>query len=467
MLLGGLSVLAILLWRFPLHIAIGSLALAIGLDCLGLGDLAVNVYINIGFNDVACVLIMGAALITALRSGKLPAWSSAPIFVLFALAVVNLFRGASEFGIKAAGNGVRDLVYLVVPPIGFLLLGPALRLTPERVAKVFIVIASFLGTVALCRWFGLLPTPEEFGFRDIARPIPARYALVIGQASLGLLYLHLTRGLRFWGLLLAGAFGFMVIFLQHRSVWAAIAAALLWLTIRSLRTRTAVNFWLGLGGTAFFLIVVVAAAAPNTANRIATILAENVDEPSWVNSSWYWRTQGYDDALQRTFSGGTLQALMGPPAGRFSEPQSDASFASLHIHNCYISTLAYYGIVGEILLIAWLGAVAVGSFGRLDPRRQETKKEALGRVLLQSVLVSELVYFIAYSGGIVDGAVIGIIWTVGAQRQLQFRMPMAQRNSPVLGPCLPEGVKMRRPVDCENEPRARRGFPQTRNTSQQ
>ena len=131
-------------------------------------------------------------------------WRKAPprggwiVLALLGLVVLNLARGASEFGVKPAGNGVRTLTYLIVPGIAFMLLRPALRLDPPRLAKWLIVTSLACTAVSLCRWAGVLPGPQapQDNLREVPRVLPADYALILCQALLGAFCLWLARGFK-------------------------------------------------------------------------------------------------------------------------------------------------------------------------------------------------------------------------------------------------------------------------------
>ncbi|PYV76642.1 MAG: hypothetical protein DMG96_13475, partial [Acidobacteria bacterium] len=117
----------VLLWRYAVGIVLIVIAIAIALDCLMLGKEGMDVGINVYVDDVACVVLLSAGVLVAWRKGRFPDSSSWPAFTLFALMAVNLARGVSEFGWKPAGNGARNLLYLIVPTVALLLLRPALR----------------------------------------------------------------------------------------------------------------------------------------------------------------------------------------------------------------------------------------------------------------------------------------------------------------------------------------------------
>jgi hypothetical protein len=417
----ALALVAGLLWKYPVQIAIGSLAVAVGMDCLQLGSDGVNVGISLYPDDAACLIMLGACLVALLRWRRLPRGNMWPLFALCGLAFFNLLRGTIDFGLKAAGNGSRDLFYLVLPSLALMLLRPALRVdNMRRVAKWLIVVGSVLGIVALCRWLGVLPIPVEYkvdDYREVIRALTSDYALLVLDALLAVLYFQIAHGIKWWGLVLGGTFTVLLIFLQHRSVWAAALAALLWFFIRTSQTRRAANFWLIGGGVAMLLMGALVIAAPDEARSTRSLLRTNIEETRSQDSSWEWRVEGYREAVDRVFSSEIGTIVLGPPPGR--DLSSVVYASSAHIHDRYINILAFNGLLGETLFLFWLFVVGKEITRRGGPPGAETRDRRIGKVFLQAVFFAELVFFVPYTGGITHGAIIGIIWVLATSSRIQ------------------------------------------------
>ena len=119
---------------------------------------------------------------------------------------------------------------------------------------------------------------------------------------------------------------------------------------------------------------------------------------------------GFAEAMDRLFSSDTSEIVFGPPSGR--DLGSDASsMASVYIHSRYVETVARYGVLGGLLLLIWLVAVArkVGG-GWVRARSWGSRPMSVETTFLQALLLSQLTYFVAYSGGLIPGGVIGLIW---------------------------------------------------------
>jgi len=406
----SLLTIVILLCRFPVHTAVASIGLAIVLDCLEIGKEGFDLGITIYPYDIACAILLCAGCIAIVRWRKLPSNGWWFAFGLFGLAVFNLIRGAAENGTKPAGNGIRRLTYLIVPSIAFMLLRPALRLDSARLAKWLSLAGLVFAGIAVCRWAGVLPSPEwssQDNFREIPRVLNAESAMLLGQAFLAVLYLQIGRGFSWWGVTLAGTLGFELLFLQHRSVWMATIVGVTWLAIRTAGSSKRLLIGGAIG--AICALAIWSAISPSVTNRFSTVIGENIEETEQSNSTWAWRTKGYEEALDRTFSGSTDEIWFGPPAGR---NLSGASIASIYIHDRYVDTVVYYGILGEILFVIWLLFVARGVFGGMALPGSQDRGGQLGRVFLQALLLAQLTYFIPYSGGMPLGAVMGLLWVV-------------------------------------------------------
>jgi len=420
----------VLLWRYAVGIVLIVLAIAIGLDCLMLGKEGMDVGINVYVDDVACVVLLSAGVLVAWRKGRFPDSSSWPAFTLFALMAVNLDRGVSEFGWKPAGNGARNLLYLIVPSVALLLLRPALRVNPQRLANLLAGFGSALTAIALCRWAGVLSIPLVAPddvvreFREVVRTLGADDALVIGQSLLAIVCLQLIDGVKLWRTCLAAILAATTVALQHRSVWVSTCVGLMWLAASSLRSSE--KRWRQLAGSTFIGLTVAAGAVSSTgtAGDVVSLITANIDETQRQNSTWSWRVNGFLEATDRLFSSGTFEMLLGPPSGR--DLGSSGSFASVHIHNRYVVMLAYYGVLGGLVLLLWLFAVGrkVGGWIRTHPGGGPEMHA--GTAFLQALLLSQLTYFVVYTGGIVQGGITALIWLAAESR--------AGRIAPIVAP---------------------------------
>ncbi|MCU1325304.1 MAG: hypothetical protein JWN34_674 [Bryobacterales bacterium] len=412
-----LPLVALLLWRWPVAFAGASVVAAAFADLIGIGKKGFEMGVTVYPTDLACAALVVSCVVVAARFRSVPRDLCWPALILLFLGVLNFARGVVVFGIQAPGNGARDLVNLVLPAVAFTAFGPAIRMTVDRLTGCLSWVSIALAALALARWAGVMPMPAtDFtdDFRSIERVLPSDAAMIIGQALIAVLGLQMMRGFRTTLLLFAGALASLVFALQHRSVWIATMAGLLWLIVRSPRLPR--PEWLKLSSIVLLLGAALTLApllSPGMVERVSRLVGSNVEEIRRDDSTWAWRVEGYIEAVQRALSESITEAVVGPPSGR--DLSDKAGFASIHIHDRYISALAYYGLTGLVMVLVWL----FSSAARI--RRQEwmpTQDGSRGtaKVALQALLIAAIVYFVPYSGGQMEGSLLGIMWLACARR---------------------------------------------------
>jgi hypothetical protein len=415
LILGAVVVLAIvgvLLWEYPIHIAVVAVVVAVALDVLLVVSYGMELGINVYADDIACLALLSAGACVGLRTIRFSRGRCWPVCTLFVLVLINFTRGTSEYGLNPAGNGSRSLTYLIVPSVALMFLRPALRVPPQYLALWLTGLGCALTIVAGCRWAGVLPIPEqvldEFGRRSVVRVLPAEYALLNGQALLAIVALQLIRGIRWWKVAIAATLATTTVALQHRTVWASTMIGLMWLGAGSFRSSQ--KRWFQLAGTMCIALTVAIMTlfATDGIDRARLLLQTNLIETQQEDSTWSWRVDGFAEATERLFSSDTSEIVFGPPSGR--DLGADVNMASVYIHSRYVETLAHYGVLGGLLLLFWLVAVArkVGGWARLCS--WEGRPMNVETTFLQALLLSQLTYFVSYSGGLPQGVVIGLIW---------------------------------------------------------
>jgi hypothetical protein len=149
-------------------------------------------------------------------------------------------------------------------------------------------------------------------------------------------------------------------------------------------------------------------------DRAVSLIRANIEETQRNNSTWSWRVNGFAEATDRLFSSDTFEIMVGPPSGR--DLRSSAHAESIYIHNQYIATVAYYGVVGGLILVIWLFAVARELGGWIHKRPEDGKSANVRVAFLEALLLSQLTYFVAYQGRIVQGSITALIWLAARSR---------------------------------------------------
>jgi hypothetical protein len=430
-----------LLWRRAAHIAVTTLVAAIGLGCLDVGKHGVDIGVTIYIEDIVCLLLISAAVIAVLRKGQFPHMRSWPAFALSALLAINFARGALEYGLKPAGNDARSFAYFIVPSVAWILLRPATAVNAALVAKWLSAVGCILTIVAVARWSGALAMPQKFiddlsaewaqvPERELSRVVTAEYAMLIGQSLLAFAYLQLRYGVRAWRTCVIVILTATIVCLQHRSVWVATLVGLIWLAVASfLASQKHLVQFVSSAGVAWGLTLVALFVFGST-DRLESLIRVNITETQQQSSTWNWRIDGFSEAVDRLFSSSMSEILVGPPSGR--DLRLTATQASLYIHSRYVETLAHYGTFGAVVLLIWLFSVARKLGGWLHTPPGQGHEAHAARAILQALLLSQLTYFVAYSGGIAQGALTGLIWIaaecVGTRRNKRIAVARLQRR---------------------------------------
>jgi len=406
-----------LLWRVPVALAAVVVGAAAITDLTGLGKEGFQFGVTIYPTDLACAALVGAAIVVSLRTRSLPQKLCWPVLILLGLAVLNFARGVVIFGIKAPGNGARDLVNLALPAVAVSVMCSDKRVNVDRLTTCLSFASLALAALAAARWTGIMALPAEMSedFREVPRALSSDAAIVIGQTLIAVLGLQWTRGIRMKGVIFAVVLAGLVFALQHRSVWLATIAGIVWLAVRSPRLEK--TEWLKLSSIALlagFIVTFLPLVSPRVFDGAARVVHANVEEIGQEDSTWSWRVQGYSEAIERVLSESPVAAVLGPPSGR--DLSDRASFASIHIHDRYVSMLAYYGVTGLIFLTAWLITLA-SRIGAMAPAGSRDRIARSERVTLEAILVSALVFFVPYSGGQLEGSLLGLIWLAALNGQ--------------------------------------------------
>jgi hypothetical protein len=435
-LVAGLICL-LLVWYRPTWGVFAAISIAGLLDCFDVAtpaDAAASAAssgggLNIYADDVACAMLLLTGLLLLIRHRKGMSRDEMPGLFLMILITLSVGRGVGIYTLKQAGNSARNLLTFVTPALAIMMLRPVLRLDAGRLSRWFGWAGSCLCAIALLRWAGVLAIPlttsSEWDVREVVRVLASDYAIVVGQAFIAAIFILVDERRRgWWWWAGAAMFGAVTLALQHRSVWVATAAGVAWLAFRT--GRLSPTRWLGLGATAVVGLGFIMIADPAIMISAREIVDTGVNETQDQHSTWAWRVQGYTEATDRVLASGTIDLLIGPPAGWAANTL--AGFASTHIHSRFVDTLAYYGLLGASALIVWF----VMLIQRCRRRAQIlSKRQVLSRgsaALLQALVISQIVYLVPYFGGILQGSVVGLLWLAATQKPLQT---IGQRLAPV------------------------------------
>jgi hypothetical protein len=365
-----------------------------------------NIWIGgtrISFVDVVGAVLLAAAVARMARSGPLSElqW----LFVgFFGICTLSVVMGAAEHGANAALNEFRRYFYFSSAALYFSTVRPTGELL-AWVARVWMVFAGALLVLAIVRW-AVLPF-DLTGWAQPAdgkRVIGSDPTLVMLQAfALGLL--AWARGeAPVWMRRLTPALLAAVILMQHRTVWVALVLVLAVATL--LEPKVFRRFVpIILIGTA----VIGALNATVLQDDDVTVTAE-LAESAGFRGTWEWRIDGWQALLEQSGPRDEVEVLVGRPfGGGWQRVMPDGGIVTASPHNYYVETFLRTGVAG----LGFVAILYVNLMRRLARRSHFAVLD--GRFLLV-VLVSHVVYFVAYTPGPEQGMLIGLAVAAASTR---------------------------------------------------
>lgn len=319
-------------------------------------------------------------------------------FDIAALALVAVMallfaRGAASYGIETAANGYRRSFYLSMT-IFYLAGFPWSTRACDALARLVFVAGAALAGLAAVFWafpeidldFGQIGSTRLF---DARRVLPASSAMLIAHAG--------TIGLALWmrgrispGMQIASvAMLTVMILLYHRSVWAALAAAILVLALTNWRVawRAAIPA-LGLG-LAFALVLFFGVGFGRDA--FFEEIGSAVSEPLTDRSTLDWRVEGWQILLRRSIAQGPVAWFTGSGFGIGYDRFIDNALVVQSPHNFYVETFV---VGGATALAAWLAipALAIWRLLLAEPPAGALADRNLALAWLAMILVYSLPY---------------------------------------------------------------------------
>jgi hypothetical protein len=289
--------------------------------------------------------VLGFAQLRENLQGWLVPWS-----LFGTLVVASLIRGALMFGMGAAANESRTILWF------FLAMTWALAVDPDRLR---------LHTASLILGWGLVAVAVYHGFRygvggasswvylaDGTRK-PARF-LVADQAlillcSAGTVFLGPSGSekVRKWSAASAFVFMGVVVLAQNRSAWVAagagIVAVLIWSGQKQLRNRVLVTVVV----TSWAVISVLLSGIVNPGSAFTRSASDF--------GTYEWRTLSWQTLVSEAIEKGPVAIATGEPFGSgFLRKVGNGTWTTVGPHNWYVEIFLRLGIIGLILIVAML-----------------------------------------------------------------------------------------------------------------
>jgi len=333
-LLGWISLLAVLLYYYTVvanPFTVGGLHLDV-VDIVDLSLLAAGI----------------VRTIPRLRERNKARMFAAAYLFIFAF---SLARGISAYGISTAGNEARFFVGLIIACLYFLT-APVDSESVQTYVRVYLYYGLGLTLVAFLAYAGFnvggvawADKNPDLGADSDGRLLNSGAALAIAFCFFLSLYESRSRGRAALPKWLPAVFLGLAVLLRHRSVWAVLAAGLVFLLFAD---KSLVRRLLPVGVLAMFFMAGYALVAGTTAQSLKTEFSDSATN----DDTWLWRVEGWQELLmdeQPTATNVLFGKSLGSGFERFSV--SVARYVDYPPHNEYISQYLRVGIAGVVLLL--------------------------------------------------------------------------------------------------------------------
>jgi hypothetical protein len=351
---------------------------------------------NLTLQDFVCfALAVAIALRVTFHWGRRP---DRAVVLVLGIIVLNVARGANQFGLQAAANEARELVYFLVTAAFFSTVHVDFGFIVSF-RRVLLAAAVFLTGVASVFWL-------RHGLGTFAangsRALTGSAAFLILAATIIAVVLPVGRvGFR-W---LFPVVGFGVLLLsEQRTVWVAAVASIATLyffstRVGARRTRRTLSAMVAVGGAAVALAL--ASGSSGVDKSITTAYGSSLSR----QGTFSWRIAGWTQLIHRQVAEPFGNILLGNPAGTGFLRVVNGGTVSVAPHSEYVTLFVTVGLLSLTVLV-----VAYGSRLRQLARiaRGARTDLALGALVMLTVLIAELVYFSTYSLGFSGGLLFGV-----------------------------------------------------------
>lgn len=388
-------------------------------------SLAVDVAgLSVGILDLLAILMLAVAAFRRLWRGSVETWE----LVTWSMALltgINAVRGLQAFPLEQVMNETRPWLYLWA----VLLFSGTVRVTRSMWRTLGTGLVAYTGWLVAVAVAGFAATGVNTVTAQIQlgnylvdpRPVAASGALVLADAML-LLIVFRRRMRRLLWLVAFVTVGLVVILLQHRTVWIAVAVGLGYAAMTAIRKggharRAAL--------AASAMIAVPAIIGLTTGALQQSVLAGSASNAAGQQSTFLWRLLGW-----RQLVGGDrdiLEVIVGEPFGRgFLRVVNDVTL-TVSAHSQYVSTYLRLGLIGLVgvgwlVVLAWRGAAVAGAQLQVSPD------------LLRGLVILVVLYGVTYSWDPFQGVVLGLLITLSRAPR---RVPDGEAGGPATTPSPP------------------------------
>ncbi|MCK0090484.1 hypothetical protein MWU77_06755 [Rhodococcus sp. F64268] len=310
--------------------------------------------------DFLCAVLATAMLVTAVPSGSRLSSRGIKIAVqvFLAMLVFSVVRGLWYFGFASALNEVRPWLYIVIITV-WTVRTLVDHDEGQRWAQAWIiysgVLVMFVGLINVAQFgLGSASTAVRSSSGDIleaGRPITSGQAVALAACVVVSLWTWRATKRRLYLPLSLGA-AICVVVAQHRSVWVALAAAL----VVSLLAIEVHHRLVTIFATCVGAVSIILLSNGGLLGQIPDLLSSSAsDSRTYAGRVYDWLV-----LINRSVRSGPQTIIFGFPSGtgwwRYREDGLRIGYIP---HNWYVATYLRVGIVGLVgmLAIAWIAIV--------------------------------------------------------------------------------------------------------------
>lgn len=358
--------------------------------------------LHIYAQDIALVLLLGAAALRYLLGMARLDRSRVAVLTLLALVVFSIGRGIAANGVTAAGVESRGFFWLFAGMAYF----SSFEYGETRIAEMVRLwqkAACALILIAVFRW---IATGLQLGIAaswavpgaPAMRVLNSAEAMFLCVALFFSLALKASRRGRKWQQNLYYAIGPALILLQHRTVWVITAVGMVWMFRRQARLlrRSLLPIAAALGAGAVLVVSLFGIG----------FVAESLQQSATSSNSFIWRASGwYQLVFLRNADAAHL--LFGDPFGTGFERLIANVRVDFTPHDFYIETYLRLGIAGLCILLWFFQS-------RLQACRKLASQPAIAGAyvnprLWELLLVFQMIYSLTYNPGYEQSVILGMI----------------------------------------------------------
>lgn len=384
---------------------------------------AIKLGLNIYPQDLIFISLSGVGIIRVVLgkniNGGIISW-----LVFGVIMAISLCLGIFKYG-TAAGVDLRPVFYFWSVAIFIASFRIDLQ-EADKLIKLCLISGGLVLLIVLYRWISdalHLGVPyNHIGAGKFLRVLTAGQTYMLAALAIILAWVVGAGKASVRIACLFVPFIMAVLLLQHRSVWVATLAALvfLYIAVPQLRSRFLQYSFLGI---MLITIALVPLYIFGGLDSIIDALGDSVEEALQSKGSTFtWRLQSTHELFMQWINGGPLVYLIGKPFGSgYERYLVDLGHTTNYSpHNFYIQLLLRVGLLGTIAVVV---AYLIAIYRLWTCRKIDSTVTFIGFIPFAAILISSLVFFYPYGAHFIQGVFLGIAFAI---------MPRKEKNSVTL-----------------------------------